>query len=174
MDSRDLDLQLMQISRQALERGPDALAALPDGVRAVDSWQKKRYGGMLFSIDTSCNLHGRNTPALRETLLHHDGLSWRSMAAGGSGTETAEKLAAEKGPGLHRLGETTLARVRLVLAFASPEVRAIELRHDRASASRRPGRDGFCLMGITDGEPVTYAHALDDHGRPLTGNPLRL
>jgi hypothetical protein len=175
MDSRDLDRQLMQISRQALEFGPDALAALPDGVRAVDCWQNKRYGGMLFWVDTSCNLHGRNAPALRETVLQHDGLSWRSMAAGGSGTETAEKLAAEKGTGLHRLGETTVPPVRLVLAFASPEVHAIELRRARSSASRRrPGRDGFCLMGITDGDPVTYAYALDPRGRPLTGDPLRL
>jgi hypothetical protein len=164
----------MQISRQALESGPEALVALPDGVRAIDSWQNERYGGLLFWIDTSWNLHGRNAPALRQTLLRHDGLSWRSMAAGGSGTETAAKLAAESEPGLHRLGETTVPPVRLVLAFASPEVHAIELRHARASASRHPGRDGFCLMGITDGDPVTYAHALDHHGRPLTGDPLRL
>jgi hypothetical protein len=174
MDARDLHLQLMQISKQALESGPDALAALPQGVRAVDSWQNERYGGLLFWIDTSWNLHGRNTPALHETLLHHDGLSWRSMAAGGSSTVTAAELAAENGLGLHRLGETTVAPVRLVLAFASPEVFSIELRSARASASRRAGRGGFCLMGITDGDPVTYAHALDRDGGPLIGDPLRL
>jgi hypothetical protein len=174
MDGRDLDLQLMRISRQALESGPDALAALPDGVRALDSWQNKRYGGMLFWIDTSWNLHGRDAPALRETLLHHNGVSWRSMAAGGSSTATPEKLAAERGLGLHRLGESTVAPVRLVLAFASPEVHAIELRHARSSASRRPGHNGFCLLGITDGDPVTYAHALDHDGRAFTGDPLRL
>lgn len=127
MGGRDLDLQLMQISRQALESGPDALAALQDGVRAVDSWQNERDGGLLFWIDTSWNLHGQNNAALRDTLPHHDGLRWRSIAAGGSGVATAEVLAPEKGPGLHRLGESTVARVRLVLVFASPEVFSVEL-----------------------------------------------
>jgi hypothetical protein len=59
-------------------------------------------------------------------------------------------------------------------AFASPEVFSVELRSARASASRRPGRDGFCLMGITDGDPVTYAYALGHERRQLIGDPLRL
>ena len=63
--------------------------------------------------------------------------------------------------------------MRLVLAFASPEVHAIELRHARASASRRPGRDGFCLMGITDGDPVTYPTRLTTTVGS-TGDQLRL
>jgi hypothetical protein len=89
-------------------------------VRAADSWQNERYGGLPFWIDTSWNLHGQNNAALRDTLLHHDGLRWRLMAAGGSGIATAEVLAAEKGPGLHRLGESTVAPVRLVLVLARP------------------------------------------------------
>jgi hypothetical protein len=174
MDRRDLDSRLMQVARQALESGPDALATLPQGVRPVDSWQNERYGGVLFWIDMSWNFDGWGTAVLHDTLLRHDEHDWRSVAAGGSGTGTAEPITAQKGPGLHRLSETSLAPVRLVQAFASPEVYAIELRSARASVSRRPGRDGFCLIGITHGDPVTYAHALDHDGRPIAGEPLRL
>jgi hypothetical protein len=80
--------------------------------------------------------------------------STNAMAAGGSDAGTAEAIAVQKGPGLHRLDETSLAPVRLVQAFASPEVYAMELRNARGGVSRRPGRDGFCVMGITDDDPM--------------------
>jgi hypothetical protein len=154
MDSRDLESRLMQVAGQALESDLDHLAALPQGVRPVDSWQHKRYGGVLFWIDTSWDLHSWGTAVLQDALFRHDGQDRRPMGAGRSDTGTAEAIAVQKGPGLHRLGETSLAPVRLVQAFASPEVYALELRNARGGVSRRPGRDGFCLMGITDGDPM--------------------
>ena len=50
----------------------------------------------------------------------------------------------------------------------------IELRSDRGVSSRPPGLDGFCLLGITGSDPITYASAPDTDGRPLPGEPLLL
>lgn len=96
------------------------------------------------------------------------------MCAGGASSATAEELAAEKGSGLHRLGETSLDPVRLVQAFASPDVSTIELRSDRAITSRRPGLDGFCLLGTTLGDHITYAHAIAHDGQPTASKPFAL
>jgi hypothetical protein len=64
--------------------------------------------------------------------------------------------------------------MRLTRAIASPEVASIEMRSDRGISSRSPGVDGFCLLGITHSDPVTYAWAVDTAGRPLPGEPLLL
>lgn len=174
MDRPDLESLLLQLANQKLASGSITAEALPEGARLVDSWQNERFGGVLFWIDKNLDLHGQGTAVLHAVLLRHEGHDWRSMAAGGSGTGTAEELAAEKGPGLHKLGATSLAPVRQVRAFASPEVFAIELRSDRGIASRRPGLDGFCLIGVHHNYPITYAHAIDCDGRAIVGEPLLL
>ena len=174
MDRRDLESQLLQLANQRLASGPSPAAVLPRGARLVDSWQNERFGGVLFWIDKNLDLYGQGTAVLYDAVLRSEGSAWRSMAAGGSGIGTAEELAAERGPGLHRLGATSLDAVRQVPAFASPEVFAIELRNAHGSVSRRPGIDGFCLMGVHHSYPMTYAHALDKDGRPIAGERLLL
>ncbi|MGH3261956.1 MAG: hypothetical protein ACRDNS_08180 [Trebonia sp.] len=174
MDRHDLASRLMLVAGQALESGSGSLAELPQGVQAVDSWQNERFGGVLFWIDESLDLNGWGKAVLHDTMLRRDGHDWRPMGAGATGTGTAEEVAAEKGPGLHWVSTTSQDPVRLVTAVATPEVFAIELRSARASTSRRPGRDGFCLLGITHSDPITYANALDHDGRPIAGEPLLL
>ena len=94
--------------------------------------------------------------------------------AGGSGTSTASEILAELGVGLHRLGGGSRDPVRLTEAIASPEVVSIELRSDQGVSRRAPGVDGFCLLGITHSDPITYARPLDANGQPLGSQRLLL
>jgi hypothetical protein len=100
----------MLVAGRALESGPDSLAELPEGVRAVDSWHNERYGGVLFWIDKDLNLNGWGRAVLPHTLLRRDDHGCRPMGAGGSGIATADEIAAEKGPGLHRLSTSSQTR----------------------------------------------------------------
>ena len=87
----------------------------------------------------------------------------------------ATEIVAESGPGLHRLGGSSGGDpVRLTHAIASPEVSTIELRSAAGRSQRRPGVDGFCLLGTTHQGPITYAHALDSTGRSLSSEALLL
>ena len=164
----------MQVATRTLTGGSDLPGALPQGVRVLDSWQNERFGGVLFWIDMSLNFHGWGTAILHDAMLRHDRDGWRPMGGGGGAAGTAEELAAEKGPGLHRLSTTSQDPVRLMQAFASPGVCAIELRSVHGRASRSPGLDGFSLIGITHNDPITYAQALDRDGQPIAGEPLLL
>ena len=129
---------------------------------------------MLFWADRELDAWG-----FGEAVLHHvdlewvDGI-WRGHGAGGAGTFNAAEILGDLGPGLHRLGGSSADPVRLTQAIASQEVAMIELRSDRGVSSRPPGLDGFCLLGITHSDPITYASALDTDGRPLPGEPLLL
>jgi hypothetical protein len=107
------------------------------------------------------------------TATQVDG-AWRSRGGGGAGTFSASKILVEVGVGLHRLGGGSRDPVPLTQAIASPEVSSIELRSDDGLSERQPGRDGFCLLGITHQDPITYAHALDATGAALPGEPLLL
>jgi hypothetical protein len=173
MGMGDLDRHLMQFARQTLGSSSDPAVALPEGVRLMDTWQTDRFGGVLFWLDMDLDRNGWGATALHDALLAHGRDGWRPMAAGEVIADTAERLAAEKGPGVHKLGVTSVDPVRLVTAFASPEVTAIELRSVRGSAWRRPGADGFCLMGITHGDQVASAHAVDRDGHQV-GDELLL
>jgi hypothetical protein len=58
--------------------------------------------------------------------------------------------------------------------FATADVQTIELRSGATVTSRPPGRDGFCLLGITHSDPITYAQALDADDNPFPGEPILL
>ena len=114
-----------------------------------------------------------------EAVLHHVDLEWvdgvwQGHGGGGAGAFSAAEILGDLGPGLYRLGGSSADPVRLTRAIASPEVAMIELRSARGVSSRAPGVDGFCLLGITHSDPITYASALDTDGRPLPGEPLLL
>jgi hypothetical protein len=174
MEDDDLAVRLLHIARRRLQSELDAEAELPDGVRLVDSWENRRYAATLFWIDRTLNFHGWDTTVLHDVLFRRDGNRWRAAAAGGSSPGSAEQIAATKGPDLRRVGGTSQDPVRLTRAFASPEVYTIELRSAHARTSRRPGLDGFCLLGITHSDPITYARALDHDGHAIAGEPLLL
>ena len=173
MVDRDLHRQLSLAAVVRLESG-DAEVDLPAGVRVLDCWRSGEHGAVLFWADRELDAWG-----FGEAVLHHvdlewvDGI-WRGHGGGGAGTFNAAEILGDLGPGLHRLGGSSADPVRLTQAIASPEVAMIELRSDRGVSSRPPGADGFCLLGITHSDPITYASALDTDGRPLPGEPLLL
>lgn len=109
-------------------------------------------------------------------LVHCDLLddAWSSRGGEGWSTFTAAEILSETGSGLHRLGGAAHDPVRVTLAIASLEVSSIQLRSDYGTGERQPGEDGFCLLGITHHDPITYARALDANSEALPGEALPL
>jgi hypothetical protein len=164
------ELELAAAAELESGAGSEGLRA---GIRVLDRWRDRSYGGVLFWADREVGLIRPDRPALHRVQCELLNGAWRGRGSGGMTTPSASELIAEKGPGLHRLGGGSAGDpVRLTDAIASPEVSTIELRSDRGKSERRPGMDGFCLFGITHQDPITYAYALDATGDPLPGEPL--
>lgn len=141
----------------------------------LDCWRDRSYGAVLFWVDRELALLSPDRAALHCVQCELVSGSWRSRGSGGATTQSASELVAEKGPGLHRLGGGSAGDpVRLTYAIASREVATIELRSDSGKSERRPGADGFCLLGITHQDPITYAYALDSACDLLRSEPLLL
>jgi hypothetical protein len=152
--------------------GSDGLRA---GLRLLDRWRDRPCGAVLFWVERELGLVSPDRPALHCVQCELVNGAWRGRGSGGTTTQSGPELLAEKGPGLHRLGGGSGGDpVRLTYAIASPEVSTIELRSDRGKSYRRPGMDGFCVLGITHQDPITYAHALDSTGDSLPSEPLLL
>lgn len=142
------------------------------GVRLLDTWRDRAYGAVLFWVDRELGMD-RSVLHVVHCQLVND--VWRSRGNGSATTQSAGEIIAKNGPGLHRLGGSSAGDpVRLTHAIASPEVSTIELRSAAGRSQRQPGVEGFCLLGITYHDPITYAHALDSIGRSLPGEPLLL
>jgi hypothetical protein len=166
------ELELAAAAELESEAGSEALRA---GIRLLDRWRDRSYGAVLFWVDGELGLISPDRPALHFVQCGLVNGVWRSRGSGGTTTQSASELLAERGPGLHRLGGGSAGDpVPLTDAIASPEVSTIELRSEARKFGRRPGIDGFCLFGITHQDPVTYAHALDATGDLLPGDPLLL
>jgi hypothetical protein len=174
---QELDLAATDVLESGT--GSDQLRA---GVRLLNSWRDRSYGAVLFWVDGGLGFwHGdhlvmqRDLPALH--LVHCelvDG-TWRSRGTGSAETESVSEILADRGPGLHRIGGGSAGDpVRITYAIASPEVSTIELRSDQGHGERRPGAGGFCVLGITHEDPITYARGLDRTGAALPGEPLLL
>jgi hypothetical protein len=161
------------VARAVLESVPEAGAGLPDGVRLPDRWSNKRDGAVLFWIDRELNPHDWGQAMLHHERFELDNDCWHPAGGGGHSCETAKALLDRTGPGLHRLGGGYRDPVRVTMAIASRDVATIELRSERGSTTRPPGADGFCILGITFSDPITYAHPLDASGQSL-GEPLIL
>lgn len=173
MVDRDLHKQLTLAAAARLESG-GAEINLPAGVRVLDSWRSGDHAAVMFWADREVDVWESG-----EAVLHHVDLElvdeiWHGRGGGGAGTFSAAEILGDLGCGLHRLGGSSADPVRLTRAIASTEVAMIELRSDHGVSSRPPGVDGFCLLGITHSDPITYASALDTDGRPLPGGPLLL
>lgn len=173
MVDRDLHEQLTRAAIARLESG-GAESEHPAGVRVLDKWRSGEYAAVLFWADRELDVWGSG-----EAVLHHvdlelvDGI-WHGRGGGGAGTFSAGDILGNLGCGLHRGGGSSADPVRLTRAIASTEVAMIELRSGHGVSWRPPGVDGFCLLGITHSDPITYASALDTDGRPLPGAPLLL
>jgi hypothetical protein len=174
MVDRDLSRELELAAIARFESDADAGAGLRSGVRMLDCWRDARYGAVLFWVDRELDLRGFGHAVLHNAHFELANGVWRTRGGGGGGTFTASEILAEKGVGLHRLGGSSCDPMRLTLAIASPEVSSVELRNDHGISSRAPGVDGFCLLGITHSDPITYARPLDADGRPLASEPLLL
>jgi hypothetical protein len=151
-------------------------AGLPAGVRPLDLWSDDRYGSVLFWADRELDLFDRGHAAL---YLHHarqlrDG-KWQSTGGGGYGAHEPQEIVADQPGGLHRFGGASHDSVRLTIGIATSDVAVIRLRDDRGrTRDRRPGADGFFLLGITYQDPITYAYAINSRGEELPGEPLLL
>jgi hypothetical protein len=149
-------------------------AELPDGARLLDRWSNKRYGAVLFWVDSDMGLHDWGMPSLEDVHFDWTRDGWHSNSGGGSSTATAPELLEDRGPGLHRLGGGGRDPLRLTIAIASPDVHTIQLRSQQGIADRAAGADGFCLFGITHTDAITYAHPLDAHGSQIGSEALLL
>jgi hypothetical protein len=166
--------QLELAAAAVLESGARSQELRP-GIRVLDWWRDRPHGGVLFWVESGLGFISPDRPTLYCVQCELVNGAWRGCGSGGGTMRSASELIAERGPGLHRLGGASAGDpVRLTHAIASPEVATIELRSDRGHTHRRPGMDGFCLLGITHDDPITYAHALDATGDPLPREPLLL
>lgn len=172
----DLELkrQLDSAGLSRLESVPHVAQELPAGVRMLDLWRNSGHGAVLFWVAEKLDLWGFGDAVRHLVMCECVGGRWRCCGGGGHGTLTAAEYLAEMGVGLHRVGGSSGGPVRLTLALASPEVSSIELRSDDDVSSRSPGVDGFCLLGITHSDPITYARPLAADGRPLGHERLLL
>ena len=176
MVDRDLRHKLDRAALAGVESATiDVAAGRPSGARVLDRWRSGEHAAALFWVDAEFDPwgfgHGDATLHLSEQQF--DG-KWRGAGGGGFGTFTAAECIAKDGVGPHRLGGSSGGPARLTVAVATPEVSSIELCSDRRSSSRPPGAEGFCLLGITDNNPITYARALDANGQPLGGESVLL
>jgi hypothetical protein len=175
MLDRDLHRQLNRAAVARLESGTDVEAELPVGIRILDSWHSGEHAAVLFSADRELDLWGFGHAVLQQINLRWVERAWHARGGGAAGTFSAAEILADLDPGLHRLGGSSCDPVRLTQAMATPEVATIELRSsDREVSRRTPGVDGFCLLGTTYSDPITYASAVDLAGLPLPGEPLLL
>jgi hypothetical protein len=164
-----LELNLAATAKLQSGAGSEQLRA---GLRLLDTWRDRAYGAVLFWVDRELGIDHSMLHVVHCELVED---AWRSRGNAGATTRSAAELVAEAGSGLHRLGGSSGGDpVRLTHAIASPEVSTIELRSAAGLSRRRPGTDGFCLLGITHQDPITYAHALDSTGRLLPSEPLLL
>jgi hypothetical protein len=154
----------------------DVPERLPSGVRVLDRWRSRERGAVLFWVDAEVDLWGLDDGHAVLHLvagLQIDG-EWRANGGGGWGTFSAAQYIARDGVGLHRLGGSRIGVARFTIAVASPEGSWIELRSDQNVSSRLPGVEGFCLIGLTVSDPITYARLLNADGRPLGCQTLLL
>jgi hypothetical protein len=145
-----------------------------DGVRAVDVWERGPHAAMLFTVDEEADLSGTRHPVLYDVYLEQEQDRWRGFAGGMLATDGLAEELAGYSPGLHEISRTSKGQVRLIWAFATPEVAFLRLTADGQRRDRGPGRDGFVLLGATPDDRVTYARAVDAAGRQLPSEPILL
>ncbi len=187
MLSHESERQMEFATAKALAAGVlPAAADLPAGVRALDLWSSGGFGAALFWVDREldpsdefwldCERNPTNGRALHQHIhatRRRDG-SW---AAGGGGSSTIAEpkdLLDGKDPGFHVFGGGGQDPVRVTIGIATPEVSVIRLRHEHGVQDRPLGVDGFCMLGITQLDPITYARVIGHDGREMPGEPLLL
>lgn len=139
----------------------------------LDIWRCGEHGAVLFWVNRDLDLWGFGHATLHLVEGQRVDGVWRTNGGGGWGTLSAAEYIADDGPGLHNLGGGG-DPMRFTIAVASPEVSSIELRSDQDVSSRSPGAEGFCLLGISERDPITYARGLDADGQPVGSESLLL
>lgn len=170
---------MSKLDRAGLARVRSANAVadeLPAGVRMLDRWRSGEDGAVLFWVGPDLDPwgFGQGTATLHLVEARQVDGEWRNDGGGGWGAFTAAEYIAMDGVGLHRLGGSSGGTARLTIAVASREVSSIELRAHQGVTSRPPGADGFCLLGITAGDPVTRARPFARDGEPVGSATLLL
>ena len=175
-DSMNLDLArtIDRLAGESLSLGclppDDAL----DGVRAVDVWERGPHAAMLFTVDEEADLSGTHDPVLYDVYLEKELDAWRAFSGGMLASEELPEAFAGFGPGLHEISRTSRGPVRVTWTYATPEVAFVRLTAGGQQRDRKPGREGFVLLGLTPDDLITYAQAIDGAGRQLPSEPILL
>jgi hypothetical protein len=184
--NRELWNELLGIALDSVAEGRLPPEAVLPGVRALDLWSDGVFGSMLFWVDAEAAQNARGQPELGDiTVTRADG-PWRVM---GSATATEKPwgdFLASVSSGLTRCGGsgsgsrdrrgmTTWHKVCVTWATAGSDVAVVRLRDEEGNVrDRRPGRDGFVLLGVTPEDPLTIAYGIGHDGEQLPGEPITL
>jgi hypothetical protein len=147
---------------------------LPSGTKALDIWWNDHYGSVLFWVARQHDLQGYD----HAVVYHHDArrvnlsARWRSIGSGARGASESDPLIRRPGSGLQKIGGMTREPLQLVFGVASRNVALIRVDHGRAHENRRPGIDGFFLIGAS--HHPTYAYAVGADGKEYLEAPLVL
>ncbi|MBV9165996.1 MAG: hypothetical protein JO342_07570 [Solirubrobacterales bacterium] len=175
MAADELTRAMHRFALESLRGGASASSELPTGVRALDLWSDGDYGSVLFWIDRDHDPWDWG----QATLEHVDAKrskrgSWRITGGGGAGSDEPAEILAGCSSGLHKLAGGSDGSLRLTVGIATPDVAVIRLRDGHKARERPPGADGFFLLGITVGDPLTFAYAVDATGAEIPAEPLLL
>jgi hypothetical protein len=145
-----------------------------DGVRALDVWERGSHAATLFIVDAEADLVGTGDPALYNVFLEKEPDGWRGYVGSSLTFDGLCDELATFAPGLHEVCRSSKGPVRIIEAYATPEVALIRLLGGGEQRDHKPGRDGFVLLGTTPEEPITHAHAIDASGQELPTGPILL
>jgi hypothetical protein len=174
--NRDLMNAIAKLSADSLTGESSPADDAINGVRALDVWERGSHAAMLFLVDAEADLIGTGDPALYDVYLENEPYGWRGYV-GASVTFNLDELSDELatlGPGLHEVSRSSNGSVRLIWTHASPELEFVRLVAGDQQHDRKPGQDGYVLLGTITGEPITYAHAIGVGDLALPSEPILL
>ena len=184
--NRELWSELLGIALDSVAEGRLPPEAVLPGIRALDLWSDGVFGSMLFWVDAEAAKNASGQAELGETTVTRADGPWRAM---GSSTTTERPwgdFLASVSSGLTRCGGTTSGsrdrrdraachKVCLTWATAGSDVAVVRLRDQEGNVrDRRPGRNGFVLVGVTPEDPLTVAYGIGHDGEQLPGEPITL
>ncbi len=184
--NRELWNELLGIALDSVAEDRLPPEAVLPGVRALDLWSDGVFGSMLFWVDAEAARNARGQPELGDIIVTRADGPWRAMGSAIATEKPWGDFLASVASGLTRCGGsmsgsrdrrdmTTWHKVCLTWATAGSDVAVVRVRDEEGNVrDRRPGRDGFVLLGVTPEDPLTFAFGIGHDGEPLPGDPITL